>query len=90
MSRVAVVTGGGRGIGAATAVALAGQGFDVAVTYNVNLDAAKATVRACTNAGVRATTHQVDVAVEADVTHLFGEVDDNYLTGAVIDISGAR
>ncbi len=76
MSRVAVVTGGGRGIGAATAVALAGQRFDVAITYNVNRDAANATVQACTNAGVRATTHQVDVAVEADVTRLFGEVDD--------------
>lgn len=40
--RIALVTGGGRGIGRAIALALAGQGFDIAIGYGENRDAAEA------------------------------------------------
>ncbi len=79
MSRVAVVTGGGRGIGAATARALVAGGFDVAVTYARDRAAAEDVAAACrdTGPGTRAVAvGPVDVASEPDVERLFAAVDD--------------
>lgn len=69
------MTGGGRGIGAATARLLAGDGWDVCITYLQDADAADAVVESCSAAGVRAVAAQADVAVEADVVALFNTVD---------------
>lgn len=70
-----VVTGGGRGIGAATALACAQAGFDVCLCYHANEGAAQAVVDGCERAGVRAVAVRADVAVEADVLALFEEAD---------------
>ncbi|MFZ0173536.1 MAG: SDR family NAD(P)-dependent oxidoreductase [Acidimicrobiales bacterium] len=75
MGGVAIVTGGSRGIGAATARLLAEQGFDVAVGYREDSAAAEEVVGACQEAGRRALAIAADVAVEADVVRLFQTVD---------------
>ncbi len=66
-----VVTGGGRGIGAATARLAAGRGYAVCVNYLRNREAAQAVVAAIHDAGGRAIAVAADVAREADVVRLF-------------------
>lgn len=72
-----VVTGGSRGVGAATARALAAAGRDVVLTYRAEADAADAVVRECRAFGVRAHARRVDVADEDDVRRLFVELPDD-------------
>ena len=60
--RVALITGGSRGIGRACAVGLAEDGFDIAVVYAGSVDAARETCEACEAAGATARAYQCDVA----------------------------
>jgi NAD(P)-dependent dehydrogenase (short-subunit alcohol dehydrogenase family) len=73
---ITIVTGGGRGIGAATAVHLAGNGHDVVVNYRRNQEAAEGVVRKAESTGARAVAVQADVTVEHDVDRLFGIAHD--------------
>jgi len=73
--RVLLVTGGGRGIGAATARLAAAGGYDVCVNYRADAAAAATVVDAATQAGARAVAVQADVAVEGDVVRLFETCD---------------
>ena len=66
--RVAVVTGGSRGIGRAICVALSAPGTRVYFNYSSNREAAEETARAIEAAGGKAAFHQVDVASESAVT----------------------
>ena len=75
MNPVVLVTGGSRGIGAATALLAARQGFAVAVNYSVNSLAADEVVRRIRATGGTAITVQADVAIEAQVLAMFGEID---------------
>ena len=75
MSKVLLITGGSRGIGAATALLAAGQGYAVAVNYANNSLAADEVVRQIRAGGGTAITVQADVAVEADVQAMFKKVD---------------
>jgi NAD(P)-dependent dehydrogenase (short-subunit alcohol dehydrogenase family) len=72
---VAVVTGGSRGIGAATAVALAEHGWDVCLSYRAAEEAAAVVLADCQAAGARAVAVRADVAVADDVTALFVAAD---------------
>ena len=75
MDEVLLVTGGSRGIGAATAVLAARKGYAVAVNYTRNEAAAQEVVRSIRAAGGRAEALPGDVADEAQVTELFAQVD---------------
>ena len=70
-----VVTGGSRGIGAATALLAARQGWAVCVSYVAGAEAAACVVDAIRADGGRAVAVQGDVADEADVARLFATVD---------------
>ncbi len=75
MDKVLLVTGGSRGIGAATARLAARQGWAVAVNYRGNSLAADEVVREIRAAGGSAITVQADVADEAQVLRMFEKVD---------------
>jgi NAD(P)-dependent dehydrogenase (short-subunit alcohol dehydrogenase family) len=72
---VAIVTGGSRGIGAATARLLASRGYAVCVNYLSNQTAADAVVASIRASGGTAVAVQADVGVEADVVRLFATCD---------------
>jgi NAD(P)-dependent dehydrogenase (short-subunit alcohol dehydrogenase family) len=71
-----MVTGGGRGIGAATAVACARAGYDVAVLYRARAPEAERVVRSCVDLGVNAVAVRADVSVETQVIHAFDQATD--------------
>jgi len=71
MSKVLVVTGGGRGIGAATARLAAERGYTVCINYARNQETAEKLARE-----INAIAVQADVASEADVVRLFKTVDE--------------
>jgi NAD(P)-dependent dehydrogenase (short-subunit alcohol dehydrogenase family) len=73
---IALITGAGRGIGAATARLAAARGYAVCVNYRSNADAAHAVVADIVDDGGRAIAVQADVAREADVVALFRTVDE--------------
>jgi NAD(P)-dependent dehydrogenase (short-subunit alcohol dehydrogenase family) len=75
MSDIAVVTGGGRGIGAATTRMLAQRGYDVAISYLSNAAAAAAVVRDIEAAGRRGLAVQCDAGSEQATEQLFEAVD---------------
>jgi len=72
---ILVVTGGGRGIGAATARMAAARGYDVCVNYRANKDAASKVVADVQATGRRAVAVPADVSVESDVVRLFETCD---------------
>ncbi|HXO19014.1 MAG TPA: SDR family NAD(P)-dependent oxidoreductase [Thermoanaerobaculia bacterium] len=75
MGQVLVVTGGGRGIGAATARLAGRRAYAVCVNYRRDRDSALRVVEDIERAGARALAVAADVSVEADVVRLFATVD---------------
>ena len=73
--RVALVTGGGRGIGKAIALALAAAGCDVAVNYVSREADARTTAEAITAMGRRSLVAKGDVSISGDVTALVAAVE---------------
>ena len=74
MDKVLLVTGGSRGIGAATALLAASKGYAVAVNYTSNAQAADAVVQQIRAGGGSAMSVQADVADEAQVLAMFEQV----------------
>jgi len=70
---VLLVTGGSRGIGAATCIMAAGRGYDIAVNYQSNARAAAEVVAACEGKGAKAVALRGDMADEADIVRVFAE-----------------
>jgi len=77
-TRVAIVTGGSRGIGRETAERLAGDGFAVVVNFAGNQAEADKTVAAITEAGGQALAFRADVADETEVAALFDAAESTY------------
>jgi len=75
MEKIALITGGSRGIGAATARMAAANGYAVAVNYVANAEAAQALVSEIEAGGGRAIAVQADVASEDDIVRMFATVD---------------
>ena len=75
MQQIVLITGGSRGIGAATALLAAQRGYAVALNYATNSLAADEVVRTIRASGGTAITVQADVAVEAQVLSMFKKVD---------------
>jgi NAD(P)-dependent dehydrogenase (short-subunit alcohol dehydrogenase family) len=75
LDQVLLITGGGRGIGAATALLAAQRGYAVAVNYATNSLAADEVVRQIRAGGGRAIAVRADVAIEAQVLTLFETID---------------
>lgn len=76
MSKVMLVTGGSRGIGAAVARLAARRGYAVGVNYHAQAGAAQAVVDAIRGEGGRAVALQADVSQEAQVLRMFQALDD--------------
>lgn len=76
MSKVMLVTGAGRGIGAAVATLAAQRGYAVCVNYHQRREPAEAVVQAIRGQGGEAVAVQADVAQEDQVQAMFARVDD--------------
>jgi NAD(P)-dependent dehydrogenase (short-subunit alcohol dehydrogenase family) len=89
MNRVLLVTGGSRGIGAATARLAAAAGWDVAVNYARERGAADSVAAEVRRAGRRAWVLQADVAEEAQVLALFAALDrEGAVLGGLVNNAG--
>ena len=83
--RLALITGGSRGVGAAVARRLASDGWNVLLAYRTEQDAAEEVAASCRAIGVRAHTARLDVSDDAAVTALFANLpgDSGPLAGLV-------
>lgn len=75
MTGIALVTGGSRGIGAATALKLGALGYTVVLTYAQGRSAAEQVVRTIEAAGGKAQAYGLDIASEQEVLALFNVLD---------------
>ena len=78
MQKTLLITGGSRGIGAATALLAARQGYAVVVNYTSHVVAADAVVQQICAGGGRAMAVQADVAVEKEVMAMFAKIDAEF------------
>jgi NAD(P)-dependent dehydrogenase (short-subunit alcohol dehydrogenase family) len=86
---VALITGASRGIGAASALALAADGWDIGVNYRTRADAAAEVVKRCEELGRRAIAVPADVVEPDQIERLFDTVTAELgPIGAVINNAG--
>lgn len=87
-NRVAIITGGSRGIGRATAIAAAERGFRVCIGYASNEAAANKVVSTIESKGGKAIAVKCDVGEESDVLALFKAADKFGRLGALVNNAG--
>jgi len=78
LKKVVIITGGSRGIGAATSTLLASKGYSVCINYLKNKKRAELLVAQIRKLGWEAFSFQADVSVEAEVKSLFLAVNEKY------------
>lgn len=76
--RVMMITGGTRGIGAATALLAAGRGYDLLLTYRGATARAEATARLCEAEGASVALHQAEVGDETAMRGVFAALDRRF------------
>jgi NAD(P)-dependent dehydrogenase (short-subunit alcohol dehydrogenase family) len=87
-AKVFLVTGGSRGIGEAIAVAAAGQGFEVVLTYANNEQRAQAVVERIRAGGGAAVAVHANTAVEADIERVYARIDSLGTLAAMVYNAG--
>jgi len=75
---VVLITGASRGIGAATALHFARNGFDVCINYKTNLESANKVAQQVRSFDVQAVVIQADVSIETDVIAMFENIDKKF------------
>ena len=78
MSKVAVVTGASKGIGAATAIALAQNGYDVVVNYRNDQNSAEQVAKQIETTGKRAMIIQADISKPEEVDKMFEKISQEF------------
>lgn len=73
--KVAIVTGASRGIGSATALFLAENGYDIAINYLKNKEGAEEVANKARKFGVKAFTVKADISIEDEIVQMFEMVD---------------
>ncbi len=73
--KVAIITGAGRGIGAATALLFASKGYALCINYKSNSKSANKLAQKIISQGGKCITVQADVSCEEDVSNMFSTVD---------------
>jgi 3-oxoacyl-[acyl-carrier protein] reductase len=76
--RVALITGAGTGVGAATALMLAHKGYNVLVNYSCSEDEAKASAASCRAAGADVLVMKGDVSLDGDCRALAQAAQDRW------------
>ena len=76
--KVAIVTGSGTGVGAATALGLAQRGYNLLINYSKSEGEARASEVACRNAGGDTLLMRGDVATDADCKAMVAAVVDKW------------
>lgn len=77
-NKIAIVTGGGRGIGKQISLKLASLGAKVVITYEKDIDSAKATVELIKSNGCDAISYKMSVENRADVKFIFNKINTEY------------
>src|SRR3989442_13247962 len=87
---VALITGGSRGIGAATATALAKRGYDIVITYRNKATRANEVVAEITQRGMQALAMSCDITQQADLDRLFATLKSwsGYLDLLILNAAG--
>jgi NAD(P)-dependent dehydrogenase (short-subunit alcohol dehydrogenase family) len=89
MDKSVVITGGGRGIGAQTARTMAAAGWNVAIGFANDQNAAQRVAEECRSLGRQAFVSQMDVSSESEVMGFFAGVDDSLGTlSALVNCAG--
>ena len=78
MSKVILITGAGRGIGAETARLAARHGYSLCLNYRNNRTAAAALFESLTSDGHHVMLHQADISVEAEVMAMYHAIDNEF------------
>ncbi|MEE9430722.1 MAG: SDR family oxidoreductase [Melioribacteraceae bacterium] len=84
MNKIVLVTGGSRGIGKATSIELAKQGYFVCINYRVDVESAKCLEEQIKKDGGKALAIKADISDEKDVLKLFEQIDK--LEGALLGL----